>query len=40
MREPAFWWSPTGGVTAALLAPLALGYGAIAGGVCGRSDNA
>ena len=30
MREPAFWWRPRGGTGAALLAPLALLYGAVA----------
>src|SRR5690242_20555225 len=29
MREPAFWWRPAG-TAAALLAPLAAGYGAVA----------
>jgi tetraacyldisaccharide 4'-kinase len=34
MREPAFWWRKTGfmaGLASGLLAPLAVGYGAIAG---------
>jgi tetraacyldisaccharide 4'-kinase len=31
MRDPSFWWQPAG-TAAALLAPLALGYGAIARG--------
>lgn len=36
MREPPFWWRKPG-VRAALLAPLAAGYGAIAAGRMGRA---
>jgi tetraacyldisaccharide 4'-kinase len=30
MREPPFWWWPDGGIAAAMLAPLAAVYGAVA----------
>jgi tetraacyldisaccharide 4'-kinase len=30
MREPPFWWRPDGGIAAAMLAPLAAVYGAVA----------
>jgi tetraacyldisaccharide 4'-kinase len=36
MRDPAFWWRKAG-VRAALLAPLAAGYGAIAAGRMGKA---
>ena len=32
MREPPFWWRPDGGLAAAMLAPLAAAYGAVAAG--------
>ena len=36
MRDPAFWWRKAG-VRAALLAPLAAGYGAVAAGRMGKA---
>jgi tetraacyldisaccharide 4'-kinase len=37
MREPPFWWRPTGGTGAALLAPAAAIYGAVAARRLARS---
>lgn len=39
MRDPAFWWQPAG-AAAALLAPFAKCYGAVAGGRLGKAGHA